>query len=74
MSELFIATGRRKTAIARVRLSLNGDGTIIINDKPMEEYFPGDLLRAKVLRPLMLTQQGGRVNGCLCVRDRKSVV
>jgi small subunit ribosomal protein S9 len=69
MSELFIATGRRKTAIARVRLSLNGDGTIIINDKPMEEYFPGDLLRAKVLRPLMLTDKAksvsitGRVNG-----------
>jgi small subunit ribosomal protein S9 len=33
------ATGKRKTAIARVWLSPNGDGTIIVNGKPVDEYF-----------------------------------
>ncbi len=32
-------TGRRKSAIARVRLYPGDDGTIIVNDKPVEEYF-----------------------------------
>lgn len=34
----FYALGRRKSATARVRLS-NGKGSIIVNDKPAEEYF-----------------------------------
>jgi small subunit ribosomal protein S9 len=33
------ATGKRKTAIARVWLSPDGDGTIIVNGKPVDEYF-----------------------------------
>jgi small subunit ribosomal protein S9 len=33
------ATGKRKTAIARVWLSRDGDGTIIVNGKPVDEYF-----------------------------------
>ena len=33
------ATGKRKTAIARVWLSPGGDGTIIVNGKPVDEYF-----------------------------------
>jgi small subunit ribosomal protein S9 len=33
------ATGKRKTAIARVWLSPNGDGTIVVNGKPVDEYF-----------------------------------
>ena len=33
------ATGKRKTAIARVWLSPNGDGTITVNGKPVDEYF-----------------------------------
>ena len=32
-------TGRRKSAVARVRLHPGDDGTIIVNDKPVEEYF-----------------------------------
>ncbi len=62
-------TGRRKTAIARVRLVPNGDGTIVVNNRTFEEYFPRDVLRAKVLRPLLLSEkQKGvtiltRVNG-----------
>jgi small subunit ribosomal protein S9 len=33
------ATGKRKTAIARVWLSPNGDGTITVNGKPVDDYF-----------------------------------
>lgn len=51
------ATGRRKTAIARVRLQPGGDGTIKVNGRTVEEYFPRDTLRAVVLRPLLLTEK-----------------
>ena len=37
----FEAVGRRKTAIARVRLFTQGDKTILINNKPYKEYFSG---------------------------------
>ena len=36
----FWGTGRRKKAIARVRLLPAGSGTIVINDRPLEDYFP----------------------------------
>lgn len=35
------ATGRRKNAVASVRLVPNGQGKVIINSKPIEEYFAG---------------------------------
>lgn len=37
--EYYEAVGRRKTATARVRLFPGGDGAIVINDRPLEEYF-----------------------------------
>jgi small subunit ribosomal protein S9 len=45
------ATGRRKTAVARVRL-LPGTGAIVVNDRPFEEYFPSLDLQNGVLAPL----------------------
>lgn len=45
------ALGRRKTAAARVRLSL-GKGEIIINDKPFKEFFPIEFWSDKVIAPL----------------------
>ncbi len=44
-------TGRRKQSIARVRL-LSGDGKIIINGKPMENYFGMETLKVLVRQPL----------------------
>ncbi len=35
----FYALGRRKSATARIRLTANGKGTILVNDKPAAEYF-----------------------------------
>lgn len=50
----FCATGRRKQSIARVRL-VPGNGQVIINDKPIEEYFGLGTLRLIVNQPLELT-------------------
>ena len=49
------ATGRRKTAVARVRLTA-GTGKIEVNGKPFEEYFPTVALQSTVLAPLTLTK------------------
>lgn len=50
----FAGTGRRKDAIARVRL-LPGQGKIVINDRPYEEYFPLRTLQMVVEQPLHAT-------------------
>ena len=47
----FIATGRRKTAVARIRMS-SGAGKIEVNGKTFEEYFPTTALQNAVLAPL----------------------
>jgi small subunit ribosomal protein S9 len=50
----FLGTGRRKTAIARVRLA-TGSGKITVNGRAVESYFPLDTLRATVSQPLTIT-------------------
>ena len=47
-------TGRRKQAVARVRLR-NGAGTLTVNKRPIEEYFPSASHRMIVTEPLRLT-------------------
>ncbi|NLJ72194.1 MAG: 30S ribosomal protein S9 [Syntrophomonadaceae bacterium] len=54
-------TGRRKKAVARVRL-VPGDGTIIINDRSFENFFPNKTSRLIVQQPLELTDTIGRYN------------
>ncbi|NMB56970.1 30S ribosomal protein S9 [Candidatus Beckwithbacteria bacterium] len=46
------AVGRRKSAIARVRLYLTEKGEIEVNGKRIEEYFPGALNKSLYLEPL----------------------
>lgn len=47
------ATGRRKTSVAQVRLLPNGEGKVIVNSKPMEEYFRGlDHRKRDLLAPI----------------------
>lgn len=53
-------TGRRKSAIARVRLVADGNGAIIINKLPLEEYFKKDTLRYIVNQPLSATNTTGK--------------
>lgn len=69
----YYGTGRRKTSSARVFLR-PGTGAITVNHREFEDYFPTDILRMQVRRPLRLTESterfdilatvaGGGVNG-----------
>lgn len=51
---LIQSTGRRKQAVARVRVR-TGDGTLTVNKRPFEEYFPSASHRMVVTEPLRLT-------------------
>ena len=55
----FYKTGRRKCAVARVRL-YPGAGPITVNEKPMEEVFTRPLHRHVILRPLEVTESTGK--------------
>lgn len=62
------ATGRRKTAIARVWME-PGDGKITINSRTIDEYFGGlDMKKAVVYQPLELTEVKGNYNVNVNVR------
>ena len=58
-SASFHAVGRRKKAIARVRL-VPGEGNIIINKRNLEEYFGYETLKTVVRQPLVLTDTLGK--------------
>ena len=49
----FYANGKRKTSVARVRLYENGKGSIVVNNKPFEDYFFGTLI-GNITAPLKL--------------------
>ena len=51
----FYGTGRRKEAVARVKLTSGGGGAIIVNGIPYEELFPREEQRAAIARPLVVT-------------------
>lgn len=53
------ATGRRKESVARVRLR-DGSGMVVLNGKPLEQYFPTMSTRIRVMEPLNITQTQGR--------------
>ena len=56
----FWGTGRRKKAIARVRLIPAGSGAIVINDRTFEDYFPQSVLQYVVKQPLALSGAEGK--------------
>jgi small subunit ribosomal protein S9 len=56
------ATGKRKTAIARVWLSPGGDGTIIVNGKPADEYFERATSRMIVRQSLEALELNDKYN------------
>ncbi|MFO8009734.1 MAG: 30S ribosomal protein S9 [Dehalococcoidia bacterium] len=58
-SQYYYGTGRRKTAIARVRL-YPGTGSITVNSKPFENTYPTDSLKRLVLQPLEATDTKGK--------------
>lgn len=56
--KVFYATGRRKTSVARVFLK-EGKGNVLINDRPLNDYFGRETVRMIVLQPFEVTQSAG---------------
>ena len=50
-------TGRRKKAVARVRLVPNGTGAIIINGRSIDDYCPSETVKLVIRQPLVLTDR-----------------
>ena len=57
----YYGTGRRKEAVARVRL-MAGNGAIIVNGTPYEERFPSHEHQRLIMQPLHLTESTGKYN------------
>lgn len=55
----YFGTGRRKSSVARVRL-VPGEGNVIINKRPLDNYFGYETLKRDVLQPLVLTETTGK--------------
>lgn len=55
----YMATGRRKTSVARVRL-IPGSGKIVINKRDIDDYFDYDTLKVIVREPLVVTDTLGK--------------
>jgi len=54
--------GRRKAATARVRIYPGGDGTIVVNDRPVDQYFTREWDIKNLSEPLIATNNVGRFN------------
>lgn len=61
-------TGRRKKAVARVRVLPNGSGTITINKRTLDDYFPLDTLKLIVNQPFAETETAGKFDVIVNVR------
>lgn len=51
--------GRRKTSVARIYLT-PGKGEIVINDRPLEKYFPTEIHKIVIQQPITLLEQAGK--------------
>ena len=58
----YYGTGRRKTAVARVRLYPNGDGRMTINGRDAAQYFGREVLFAAAKSPLRMLELASRFN------------
>jgi small subunit ribosomal protein S9 len=55
LADIISATGKRKTAVARVRLQL-GSGNILVNGRDIENYFPRGADQLLIRKPLEMTE------------------
>jgi small subunit ribosomal protein S9 len=60
------ATGRRKTAVARIRL-FPGGGTVTVNERSLEDYFPRPTSRMRILEPFEITETKGQYDNVVSV-------
>ncbi len=56
--KVFYATGRRKTSVARVYLK-DGKGNVVVNERPLDNYFGRETARMIVLQPFQVTHTMG---------------
>jgi len=63
-SEILMGTGRRKTAVARVWLR-SEKGPILVNDKPIEEYFRSEVAKKIYEEPLRVVNRVGQFSGTI---------
>lgn len=61
------ATGGRKAASSRIRL-FKGKGEIVVNNKPIGEYFPGELAKIAYMKPFQVTDTIGKYYATIKVR------
>ena len=57
--EVHVSTGKRKSAVARIRMSL-GDGKLVVNQRTLEDYFGRETSRMIVHQPFELTNTRGQ--------------
>lgn len=60
-------TGRRKNAVARVRLLPGGTGSIVVNGRPYDEYFPVKALQTIIKQPFTVTDTDGKFDAVVTV-------
>jgi small subunit ribosomal protein S9 len=66
--QYFEGVGRRKRATARVRVHMNGTGNVVVNDKPLEAYFPRSGDAQGAMEALDVTNTRGRFDVTVVVR------
>jgi small subunit ribosomal protein S9 len=66
-SQYYAGTGRRKSAVARVRL-YPGGSAFVVNDKPADEYFSREGDMASAMEPLKVTETEGTYTISVVVR------
>ena len=61
MADMLNTTGRRKSSTARVFLTA-GSGNIVVNNRPLDQYFGRETARMVVRQPLDITEMGDKVD------------
>jgi small subunit ribosomal protein S9 len=59
--DFYYGTGRRKNAVARTRV-YEGEGRILVNNRPFDDYFPRATLQMVVQQPLKLTKTDSKLD------------
>jgi small subunit ribosomal protein S9 len=67
INNYYYGTGRRKTAVAKVRL-MQGKGDIVVNGRAFNEYFPMEMFREVCMSPLEITETIGQFNVFISVK------
>ncbi|MEM6562473.1 MAG: 30S ribosomal protein S9, partial [Planctomycetota bacterium] len=60
-SSFTFGTGRRKSSIARVRIT-PGSGKVLVNKRELNDYFPNERDRKVIFGPLEVSNMGGKVD------------